>query len=160
MSRKIDTVFVLALVTLFAITSFVLVLIGAKQYRFVTDTMNENYEDRTASSYLTEKIRQFDNADSVYVTKLDTTSALALRAAEDGILYTTYIYYYEGSLRELVITENSVYDLSLGQEILPMQSFSPSLVTNTLLCIELADSTGTPQTLYLAIHCGAGKEAQ
>ena len=84
MSRKIDTVFVLALITLFAATSFVLVLIGAKQYRYVTNTMNENFEDRTVSSYLTEKIRQYDTEHAIFVTGLQEVPARRTRIEEGG----------------------------------------------------------------------------
>lgn len=54
-SKKIDTVFIVSLFVLFAITAILLILIGARQYRFTADSMNRNYEIRTTSSYLTEK---------------------------------------------------------------------------------------------------------
>jgi len=54
-STKIDSVFVVALFTMFAVTAFLLILIGAKQYQHTADTMDANYESRTISSYLTEK---------------------------------------------------------------------------------------------------------
>ena len=57
-SRKIDTVFIVSLFVMFAITAILLILIGARQYRFTADSMNRNYEIRTASSYLTEKVHQ------------------------------------------------------------------------------------------------------
>ena len=40
---------------MFAVTAFILVLIGIKQYKVTADSMNYNYEVRTASSYLREK---------------------------------------------------------------------------------------------------------
>ena len=158
MSKKIDTVFVLALITLFAATAFLLVLIGAKQYRHVTDTMNENYEDRTVSSYLTEKIRQNDTQDAISIVSLDGTTALSLKATEEGFQYITYIYYFEGALRELVVTGNSVFTLASGQEIIELQDFSPELVNDSLLRITVTDTRGNSQELYLPIHCSVGKE--
>ena len=158
MSKKIDTVFVLALITLFAATAFMLVLIGAKQYRYVTDTMNENYEDRTVSSYLTEKIRQNDSADAISIVNLEGATALSLVANEDGFEYITYIYFYEGALRELVVTGNSVFTLSSGQAIMELQSFTPELVDDSLLRITVKDTHGDSMDLYLPIHCNIGKE--
>ncbi len=152
MSKKIDTVFVLALITLFAATAFMLVLIGAKQYRYVTNTMNENYEARTIASYLTEKIRQNDTAGHISVVNLEGTTALALRAQEDDFVYTTYIYYYEGSLRELVTTENSVFTLSSGQSIMEVQGFTPTLLRGKLLHITATDTLGKEIELYLPLH--------
>ena len=58
--RRFDTVFVVALLTLFALTASILVLISAKQYNITAEKMNTNYESRTVSSYLREKTRQSD----------------------------------------------------------------------------------------------------
>ncbi len=159
MSKKIDTVFVLALITLFAATSFSLVLIGAKQYRHITDVMSENYEDRTISSYLTEKIRQYDTQNAIEVYELEGIPALSLTATGNNISYTTYIYYYEGALRELVATEGSVFTLSSGQEIIQMQGFTPKLISASLLRAEVTDTNGDTQILYFSLHCNIGKEA-
>lgn len=40
-SRKINTIFIFMLFTLFAAVSFSLALIGVKQYRYVTEQMSE-----------------------------------------------------------------------------------------------------------------------
>lgn len=56
--HTIDRVFLLALLALFAATAFLVVSIGAKQYHSITDSMTANYETRTVSSYLEEKMNQ------------------------------------------------------------------------------------------------------
>lgn len=101
-STKIDGVFIIALFTMFAVTAFLLILIGAKQYQNTADTMDANYETRTISSYLTEKLRQNDTGGSITVTELEGTPALSLKSVENDISYVTYIYYYENALREMV----------------------------------------------------------
>ena len=95
-SHKIETVFILALFTMFAATAFLVVLIGAKQYQVTADYMNDNYEVRTASSYLQEKIRSNDTSDAITITELDGTPALAFTSIENDTEYTTYIYYFDG----------------------------------------------------------------
>lgn len=157
-SKKIDTVFVLALITLFAATSLTLVLIGAGQYRFVTDAMNDNYEDRTTASYLAEKIRQNDTENAITLSYLEGVPALSIQTTEDTVDYTTYIYYYEGALRELVITGTSVFSLASGQEIIEMQGFSPEFINDALLRAEITDTNGQKQILYFTLHCNTGKE--
>lgn len=159
MSKKFDTIFILILITLFAATSFLLVLIGTKQYRFVTDVMNQNYETRTTSSYLAEKIRQSDTLGSITVTTLEGIPALSITTLEDNISYITYIYCYDGVLRELIVTENSVFTISGGQEIMKLDSFIPKLVNPTLLSIQVTDTSAHTQTLYFTVHCIAKKEA-
>jgi len=157
-SKNIDSVFVLAVVTLFAVTAFALVLIGAKQYRFVTDTITSNHEERILSSYLAEKIRQNDSNQAVSICEIDGVTALSMVASENDITYITYIYCYEGSLRELVVTEHSVFSLSGGQPIVKAQSFQPELINASLLRTEVTDSQGNKQTLYFGIQSGTGKE--
>ena len=101
-NRKMDTVFVAALFVLFAITACLLILIGARQYRATAKAMNANYEVRTASSYLTEKVRQNDCSAGISIVDFAGGNALAL-TNDVNSNYTTYIYYYDGYLRELFI---------------------------------------------------------
>ena len=68
--HTIDRVFLLALLALFAATAFLVVSIGAKQYHSIADSMTANYETRTVSSYLEEKMNQNDVAGSVAVTSI------------------------------------------------------------------------------------------
>ena len=158
-SRKIDIVFALSLIILFVATSFTLVLIGAKQYRHITTTMTANYEDRTTASYLAEKIRQYDTQDALSISDLNGVPALSLTSQEGGHRYITHIYYYDGYLRELVVTENSVFSLSSGQKIIEMQGFTISFLNPSLLRMEVTDTTGNKSVLYFSIHTDSGKEA-
>ena len=162
MTKKIDTVFVLALLTLFAATSFVLVLIGAKQYRHITNAMNRNYEMRTTSSYIAEKVRQNDVASSILVTELEGTPALCIYSVEEGVQFMTYIYYYDNSLRELTVTKTSVFELSSGQEIIPANGFQPIMEKETLLRTDITDTIGNTHTFYFHLNTSqvsTGKEA-
>ena len=76
--HTIDRVFLLALLALFAATAFLVVSIGAKQYHSIADSMTANYETRTVSSYLEEKMNQNDMAGSVAVTSIGAFPAIAL----------------------------------------------------------------------------------
>ena len=76
--HTIDRVFLLALLALFAATAFLVVSIGAKQYHSIADSMTANYETRTVSSYLEEKMNQNDVAGSVAVTSIGAFPAIAL----------------------------------------------------------------------------------
>jgi len=158
-SKKIDMVFVLALFTLFSATALVLVLIGAKQYRYITDTMNKNHTERTVYSYLAEKIRQHDTQDAITICDLQGVPALSVETLATDISYTTYIYCYDNALRELVVTNTSVFSLSSGQVIMEIQQFTPKQINPSLLCAEIIDKNGNTQTLYFTIHSDAGKES-
>lgn len=151
-------VFVLALITLFAATSLALVLIGAKQYRFVTNKMTDNHEDRTTSSYLAEKIRQNDTAGAITICDLKGVPALSIISTEENVTYTTYIYFYEDALRELVVTESSMFSLSSGEAIIPMQGCDFSLANDFLIRAEITDTAGEKQILFFPLHSNVGKE--
>ena len=157
-STKIDGVFVIALFTMFAITAFLLILIGAKQYQHTANTMDANYESRTISSYLTEKFRQNDTQGTISIVELDGTTAIALKTTTNEIVYTTYIYHYDNALREIVVNEKSVFSLASGQEIIQTKGFDAELVSDTLLKITVTTTNEQTQTLYLSLHSNSGKE--
>lgn len=156
-SSKIDSVFVIALFTMFAATAFLLILIGAKQYKNTAENMNANYECRTISSYLTEKIRQSDCQGNIQTTFLEGVPALSLETTENDILYTTYIYYYENALREIVVNSSSVFSLESGQEIIKTGGFTAEQITDQLLKITIITTKKEKQTLFLPLHSN-GKE--
>lgn len=156
-SSKIDSVFVIALFTMFAATAFLLILIGAKQYKNTAENMDANYECRTISSYLTEKIRQSDCQGNIQTTFLEGVPALSLETTENDILYTTYIYYYENALREIVVNSSSVFSLESGQEIIKTGGFTAEQITDQLLKITIITTKKEKQTLFLPLHSN-GKE--
>ncbi len=157
-SHKIDIGFVLTIMVLFAITTFSLVLIGAKQYKGITSTIDENHEERTASSYLAEKFRSNNVSDAISICELNGVTALSIITTENDISYITYIYHYDNYLYELVVTENSVFSLSSGQKIIEMQDFNLTYVNESLIKAEITNSSKEKQTLFFDISCNAGKE--
>ena len=157
-STKIDSVFVIALFTMFAVTAFLLILIGAKQYQHTADTMDSNYDSRTISSYLTEKIRQSDSQGQVSIQKLEGIDSLAIETIENEIAYITYIYYYDNALREIVVNDQSVFSLSTGQEIIKTGGFEAELITSNLIKITIITTEDEQQTLFLTLHSNSGKE--
>ena len=72
----VDVLFVLALFVVFTLSALVLVILGANVYRQTVSYMDENYEARTAYSYLTEKVRQNDVYGSIYVGELECQDVL------------------------------------------------------------------------------------
>jgi preprotein translocase subunit SecY len=157
-SHRIETAFILALFTMFAATAILVVLIGAKQYRITADSMNTNYEVRTTASYLEEKIRQNDTAGAIYAADLLGVPALAIESTEADTVYTTYIYYYEDYLRELFVTDSSVFSLESGQSILALSGFEVESLTPDLIRASYTGTDGQTCEVYLSIHSAGGKE--
>lgn len=156
-ARKIDTVFVVALLTLFAATASLLILIGARQYQTTTDQMNRNYEIRTAASYLTEKVRQYDTDAGIAVVSFGDGQALALNDRINNKLYTTYIYYYDGSLCELYVSENAVFTPGAGQPLIALGGFDAAYIRSGLIHVTFTDTEGTAHEVFLEINVTNGK---
>lgn len=157
-SRKIDTVFIVSLFVMFAITAILLILIGARQYRFTANSMNRNYEIRTASSYLTEKVHQSDTITGVSVVDFSVGSALALTDRQNNQTYITYIYYYDGVLKELFVKEDAAFTPSAGQTIVQLHGFIPEVVHTGLIRITFTDTQNKEHSIYLDINAASGKE--
>ncbi len=151
----VDVLFVLALFVVFTLSALVLVILGASVYKQTVNYMDENYTARTAYSYLTEKVRQNDLYDSISIGQLEGTTALVLTREIGGTDYATYLYLYDGSLRELFMRQGSDIGsdpLSAGQEILPLLDWDLQNAGEHLLHIELTLEDNTQKELYISLH--------
>lgn len=143
----VDLLFVLVLFGIFALSALVLVSIGADVYQHTVSNMQTNYEVRTASSYLVEKMRQHN---TVSITTLDDQTVLCFE--DDNSDTVTYLYCYEDYLRELYTRDGSDLGgniLKAGQKIVPVkdliyEQISPSMIKTT---IQASDENS--QTVYL-----------
>lgn len=157
-AHAIDTVFILVLLTLFGITSLFVILTGAKQYQSIADQMSENYETRTISSYLEEKINQSDIAGSCSVVELSSTDgmntvdALALTQITNDQSYTTYIYAYDGYLWEITVTSDSVVALGSGQKIIETGGLTIDVLSDHLYQFAITDTAGDVYSLYVSLN--------
>lgn len=149
-SHAIDTFFLLALLALFAITSFLVIIIGAKQYHTIANHMTENYETRTISSYLAEKFNQNDVTGSVSVTDIDGIPALAMTQSINGQNYTTYIYAYDGYLREAMVSEHTPLTPEFGQKIIETHSLTIETCSSNLFRITITDTFGNSSPIYIS----------
>jgi len=149
-SRAIDTFFILALLALFAITSFFVIIIGARQYHSIADQMTQNYETRTASSYLIEKFNQNDVAGSVSITEIEGIPAIALTQAVNSQNYTTFIYAHEGYLRETTVSEGTVITPSYGQKIVEAASLDITACSRNLYCFTITDTYGNACPIFIS----------
>ena len=149
-SRAIDTFFILALLALFAITSFFVIIIGARQYHSIANQMTENYETRTASSYLVEKFNQNDVEGSVILADVEGNPAIALTQTIHEQAYTTYIYAYEGYLREVTVSANTSVTASSGQKIVEAAALDITACSNNLYCFTITDTYGNSCPIFIS----------
>ena len=80
----IDLIFPIALFFVFAVSAFSVLILAADIYGSTTDRLRTNDENRTALSYITEKIRQNDFNGAIGAVSIDDTDCLTLSAVYNG----------------------------------------------------------------------------
>lgn len=146
-----DTIFVMLLFSLFAVTAFVLIIIGVKQYKHTANSMDENYQVRTINSYLREKIRQNDVSSSIEIYQVEGVDVLSLSSVINEQKYSTIIYCYDGFLREQFVSENAVYSLSTGKEIIELDELKVEITPSGYIKSSFTADNGEKSTLYLSV---------
>lgn len=141
--HSIDVVFALALFCTFAVSVLMVLMMGASSYRSVTDSMNENYEDRTGTGYIAEKIRHSDSRGGIAAGQFDGNDALLLTQNIDGTDYITYIYYYDGYIRELLTENGSGMTAEAGEKVLEALGFEVETAENGMFKITCTMNDGS-----------------
>ena len=131
MKAKTDFLFTLLLFLLFAVSALGLILTGAGVYERTVNSMEDNFDERTALSYVAEKLRQNDGAGTVFAED----DMLRICTKDQDGSYTLYIYEYEGYLTELFARDSLLFDPAAGQKLLKIQGFSVTEQENGLLSI-------------------------
>ena len=149
-THRIDSIFIMLLFFLFALTAFVLIMIGVRQYKATANAMDYNYEIRTVTSYLREKTRQNSSNSSISIENITGTNALCLKSTIKDNVYNTYIYYYDGSLREMYIQDGTSFTLNLGQQIVTISGFDMVKTDDGLIIVTISDSFGGTTDMYLS----------
>lgn len=148
-SHSIDFLFVIVAFLMYAGSMIALVYMGAQIYQSVTAKMNDHYAVGTAQAYITEKIRQGDQAGAIRVKQIEGQSVLTLRQTVEGQDYITYIYSYDGGLRELFIRADREISLADGKEILQLKGFSVEEIQGGFLKASITDEEGLTRTFWV-----------
>lgn len=124
---------ILALLCLFIIGSLVLMNVGVHVYKNIVEHNAENFRLRTSLSYVTTKVRQFDQNGRIEVKEEDGVPMLCLKEELDSGSFTTMIYCYKGNLMELFHEDGLEYKLADGFEIMELDGFDVERTGNRLL---------------------------
>lgn len=99
--HSIDTVFVLLLFALFVMMALFVSVSGALAYKKTAAQMDERFNKQTCISYITAKVRSNNKQDKIYVGDFNGINALCIKDSVGEMEYVTYIYQYDGMVREL-----------------------------------------------------------
>ena len=137
-----DLVFTLGLFAVFAILSMMIVASAAQAYQSTAARMENNYMMRTSVSYITEKISQHDQSGSISMSEVEGEPAIAMEEDVDGTSYTTYIYFYDGNIRELLMKTGGKPLLRMGTAMVDADALDIEEVKEGVFRITVTDNSG------------------
>lgn len=154
--HSVDIVFILALFCVFAASAVLVMTFGANVYQRTVSRMEDNYEVRVSLSYLTNQLRQHDKNGCIALDKLEGEPALIL-ADEPGSDYATFIYYYDGALRELYCDKNDPLAASDGLAVVELSDWQMELTDQGCLQVQAVGDDGRSKQLILFIRSSGGE---
>lgn len=148
--HSIDLLFPITLFLVLTVCALMLLSIAANIYQNTVDHSYRNHQSRIALSYLSEKIRQHEDTGSFSLCSFDGVDALALKETLEDASYCTYLYFYEGALRELFFKEGIEVSPSDGKEILALSEVSMKIADEGLLYFQCTDQSGQTCDSYIS----------
>ena len=99
--QKVDTVFVLIVFLVFAVSVLMVLLLGATTYGSITDMSREGHDESTILSYIWTKVKNSDDSGAITVVDFHGKPTLSIGEEIGGIIYHTLVYHYDGWVYEL-----------------------------------------------------------
>lgn len=145
----VDTLFLMSLFFVLTVTSIFTVVFGARIYEKSQETMERNYEVRTADLYLKNKILAHD-----YTGGVSLIDDMIVLNSESGDYRTkTYLYLKDGYLQEMNASESFSFEYQDGSKIMPMEAFRIEKVSDNLLKVSVvSDEVGAE--FYITVMSG------
>lgn len=150
-SHTIDLIFVISIFCVFVTTALSLVIIGANVYKSSVQRIESGYSNQTGFSYIKEKIHQNDIDGKIKLDSINGYDALLIESNFSDGSYITYIYCYEGYLRELMVRKEQNISLSDGQTIIPAKSVNFNF-DGEILNVLITDLNEHTETMYLYLR--------
>ena len=154
-TKKIEFVFPVMIFFVFTLSALIVILFAAQIYQQTVADAAMNYNANTSLAYVREKIHQHDNG-RIGTTTFDGCDAIVMREELGGETYATYIYAYDGMLRELFIKDEMAdsFSASSGQQILSVESFSAESLGDRLLSFSCVDEDGHEASACVGVYAG------
>lgn len=152
----VDFIFIIVLFGAFSITSLLVVILGANVYKKTVYKMDVNYANRTALSYVTEKIRSHDFNSGIQIKDADVNptgqSAVLLKDMVNDRTFVTYLFVKDGVLKEFTTSGDYDFDYNAGTDVLNVEEFSVDLISPQLYKIRIVDSYGDETDFFTSVY--------
>lgn len=147
----ISMLFTMLLFLVFVLCALFTVLTGGKVYENISARMEQSYSQSVALQYIANKVRQGDVGGQIEVKTIEDTSVLELRQVIGEETYLTWIYYLDGSIRELFTFSDSGLTLQDGLEILECEGLQMEQKGSLITAKTVGEYGGT---LCLSLRSG------
>ncbi|MCL1792911.1 MAG: DUF4860 domain-containing protein [Oscillospiraceae bacterium] len=148
----IPVLFVLTLFLLLSALSVSVIMAGSAVHEKISADMDANYERRVTFSYFATKIRQNDKTGIISVEKKHGVDMIAIKESESE---TTYIYYFDGYVRELFVDDDTAFELDWGEGIIQAGGFDFDFDENkNEIKMSLTDQSGEVQSTKVYLRSG------
>ena len=152
---RAENLLVLALFGVFAACVLSVLLTGAGVYRRLTERDDAACDRRTALQYVAAKMRQADREGAVAAGRFAELDALILTEEIGEEAYETWVYCYDGYLRELFAERGADLAPEDGEKVLAADGFQVCLEREDLLRLDILTG-GRWETAALSLRSGKG----
>lgn len=144
--HTIDFIFPLAVLFVFAVSAFAVLLLSAHTYAGQTARTEANYASATPLSYIREKVRQNDQNGTLCAGTIDGQTCLIMKSNGN----TTYIYAYDGMLKELYVRDDVEAHAKDGKDILEIEGFQVQELNDGLFRISCQSAGKAEHSVILS----------
>lgn len=130
--HTIDTLFVLTLFCVFTWSAISVVLIGSRIYSASADNMNIVFYNHNAIQYISQKVQQNNPISNIEILDQNGMQVLAIHQPINEVMYTNYIYYENGKLKELLTSSSTPFEASLGTALMDIDTMTLQINDNVL----------------------------
>lgn len=150
----IDILFTLALFCVFTVACIIVIYIGADVYSRTVEQTEAIFETNTSVTYVSARIRQHDAEGSISISTLGGQSALVLEQEIAGRMFQTWIYHYDGALRELFIASENTPVAGTGQVLVEVYNFTVEKLRDDLIYVSSESESGAYSRMLIGIRSG------
>ena len=150
-----DAVFALVLFCAFALSMLLVLMTGATSYQDIRDAVENHNSENLCVSYIATKVRHSDTADGVSIGTIDDIPAIVLSVDAGGLYYDTYVYLYNGYVRELPFIERGdEFSPEDGLDVMAVSDLDFEFTEDGLLHVFCTGTGGRTAETFLSLKSG------
>jgi len=119
-SAGLESVFVFLIFGIFAVSSIIMLILGARVYKDVFDSTKKTSEVRAGLSYISNKVRAGTRAELIEEGDMQV---LSIQNDGEEIPYRVIIYYQNGVIMEDTMIQGMSFDPARGEKVIPVSGF-------------------------------------